>query len=372
MYDVFVSYATRDHEWAARVQSSLAQRGLNVFFDRLRLEAGKPWVPELRQALTSSKNLVAVWSDEANLSPWVQRELATFDALASDDPTRRLIVLNLQGTNRAYASVQAITELGDANVYAAGPAAVSASLWDGTMSRIEHAVDADAQAVPIPVAVLTLTQSDLARFGPTFGEETASRLNISREELLSRYGATRRDWKPLGSTRTIGHILDDMREHLNQQIDGRRFRWDFEPEGFWDQDVTEVTKQFARRFPHAKLSVVIIDAVALQDPQVYRRLMLFQSCWSSQRTAILVLPPFAGDPRLARLREWLKDRGAPYFDPYFEPLQRPEVRVLAQCGFGINDEDDIRRLLLVSIGQFLSEPPPRDKPPYLTVGSTST
>lgn len=368
MYDIFLSYATPDHKWATCVEQSLVKKGLNVFFDRLRLEAGKAWVPELRQALTDSKNLVAVWSEHANQSPWVQRELATFDALANDDASRRLILLNLEGSNRAYASVQAITDLGTGDIYAAGPEAVDPALWNRAMDRIERAVDADAQAVPIPVAVLTLRQQDLVN-GSAITKHIASDLGITEEAVLERYGPTRLDWKPLGSTRTIREMLNDLREHLNQQVGGRRFRWDFEPESFWQPEVSEETKQFSRQFPLARLSVVIIDAVALTDPQVYRRLMLFQSCLTSEKTAIFVLPPFAADPRLSRLRDWLRKDGHPYFEPYYEPLQRPDVRVLAQCGFNIGDEEEMKRLLLVNMGQFLGKGPTTSKPEYLTVGS---
>jgi TIR domain-containing protein len=369
MYDIFVSYATPDAEWASRVEQSLIGRGLNIFFDRTRLELGKAWVPELRRALTESKNFVVLWTDHANQSPWVQRELATFDALVNDDPTRRLLVLNLQGSNRAYASLQAINDLLNANVYDTGMKAVDPALWERVMTSIERAIDADAGAVPVPLAVLTLRDQDFRRIEPAAVERMAQGLGITTEELSQRYGPTRLDWKPIGSARTIHQMLDDLREQLNSIGASSRFRWDLEPERFWDADVTEETKQFARQFAAAKLSVLIIDAVALHDEQVYRRLMLFQPCLMNQRSAIFVLP-FANDPRLQAVRKWLKDRGHPYFEPYYDPLRRPDVRVLAQCGFGIGDEEDMKRLLLVNMGQFFGGAA-EHKPEYLTVGAAA-
>lgn len=368
MYDVFVSYATPDNEWATRLEQSLTKKGLNVFFDRTRLEAGSQWVPALRQALTDSKNLVALWSECANLSPWVQRELATFDALVNDDPTRRLILVNLQGSNRAYGTMQAITELADAGVYGGGAAAVDAALWGRVVERIERAIDADAGAIPVPLALLTLRQQDLKKFSPELIDRIATGLGITPDELLARYGPTRLDWKPFASDRTIRDMLTSLREQMNQSAQGIRYRWVLEPDDFWAADLTEDAKRFARLFPNAPLSVVVIDAVALHDPHVYKRLMLFQPCLSSQRTAIFVLPPFSGDPRLLRVRQWLKTDAFPYFEAYYEPLQRPDIRVLAQCGFNIADEEDMRRLLLFNLGQTRSASGHPDKPAYLTVG----
>jgi hypothetical protein len=344
------------------------QKGFKVFFDRERLQAGGQWVPELRQALADSKHLVAVWTDHAFQSPWVQRELATFDAHANGDPKRRLILMNLDGFNRAYGSVQGIDDLRNAQVYAGGAEAVEGALWDRVIGKIERAFNADADSVPIPLVVLTLRQQDFARLPPGVVPAVAQGLNITPEEVLARYGPTRLDWKPLGSARTIGEILDGLRDYLNHLAVGSRFRWNPEPETFWAATITDETKQFAREFLAAGLSVMVIDAIALHDQQVYHRLMSFQACLANQRTAIFVLPPFAGDPRMFSVRQWLKTNAHPYFEPYYEPILRTDTRVLAQCGISVADEEEMRRLLLVNVGQFLAGRASTSRPEYLTVG----
>lgn len=81
-YDLFISYSSLDKEWAAKLADALGRKSLKVFIDRQRLEAGRPWEPQLKQALASSQHLVVLWSNNAKQSDWVQKEIAHFDAVA--------------------------------------------------------------------------------------------------------------------------------------------------------------------------------------------------------------------------------------------------------------------------------------------------
>src|SRR6476659_4239635 len=105
-YDVFVSYTAADRAWAEKVEGDLAAGGLRVFRDQNRLDAGRKWETQLQTALDGSQHLVVVWSNRANSSSWVQKELARFDNHAAEDDRRRLICLNLEGDNPAYSTFQ--------------------------------------------------------------------------------------------------------------------------------------------------------------------------------------------------------------------------------------------------------------------------
>ena len=72
-FDVFFSYATRDHEAVERVARELTQRGLRVFLDRWYLTPGLPW-PQALERTVASCNAVAVFIGAEGLGPWQQRE----------------------------------------------------------------------------------------------------------------------------------------------------------------------------------------------------------------------------------------------------------------------------------------------------------
>ena len=140
-YDVFISYSSaRRGVGGAGPEQSLAAAGLKVFRDQTRLAAGDKWDSQLREAISGSQHLVALWSDRAKDSDWVQRELYRFDALSEGDPSRRLILLNLQGQNKSLTAFQAIDELNSAERYAAGVGAVEVNLWNEVIRKIATAV----------------------------------------------------------------------------------------------------------------------------------------------------------------------------------------------------------------------------------------
>jgi hypothetical protein len=82
-------------------------------------------------AIQTSQHLVVVWSQHAERSRWVARELGVFEAIV--DPAisnhhqedRRFIFLMLEGDNPAYSGMQMINDFRETNVYAGGRASVS-------------------------------------------------------------------------------------------------------------------------------------------------------------------------------------------------------------------------------------------------------
>jgi hypothetical protein len=63
---VFVSYASEDREAVERLQASLSRAGLDVWFDKRRLESGDPWWPVIEQNIDTCAVFVAVISANTN------------------------------------------------------------------------------------------------------------------------------------------------------------------------------------------------------------------------------------------------------------------------------------------------------------------
>ena len=63
---VFISYASQDREAVGRLQSSLGGSGLDVWFDKGRLESGDPWWPVIEQNIATCDVFVAVISANTN------------------------------------------------------------------------------------------------------------------------------------------------------------------------------------------------------------------------------------------------------------------------------------------------------------------
>ncbi|WP_441290221.1 toll/interleukin-1 receptor domain-containing protein [Sorangium sp. KYC3313] len=366
-YDVFISYSRPDQPWAAKLDASLQRAGLEVFFDRARLEAGRQWEDQLKRAIRETRHLVVLWSSNAKQSDWVTREVSNFDARIGDDAAsmaqHRLIFLNLERVSSAYSSLQAINDLVDS--YKAGADAVDTNLWNQVVRKIISAIRGDLASVPIPVAVLTLTAEELRGFGASERENLNRELGVSPEALAARYGESRDDWRPLGNDITITTLLDQHKDEINRLVPGKTFRWEREPASFWT-DVS-VVRGYSLSFMAAPLSLLVIDPVALASRHVYQRLMHFPDCFESSKTAILVIPPFRVDPSYGKLRSWLLTHASPYFDPYFDPMIPPKKRLSAHCAFGTGDTDEMKRLLFVTVGQFVSDVSRHDKPEYLQV-----
>ena len=202
--------------------------------------------------------------------------------------------------------------------------------------------------------MLTLTEPQLAQLTAERWDRLKQDLRLSEASLHPRYGATREEWRPFASTVTIRALLEDIRSRVNAVLPDFRLYWQAPEESFWGDSVA-ARQYVAKEFRTADLSVLVIDPVALYDPDTFQRLMLFQDCLASSRTVIITLPPFRVPPRTLWLRNALMNRGMPYFDDYFQPAVPPRRRLAAQCGWNVTDRDDIQRLILAAAGQLGSE-----------------
>lgn len=73
MFDVFLSYDSRDRPAVEAIAGALRERGLDVFLDRWFLTPGRPWQEELENALNDC-HAVAVILGPHGMGPWQKRE----------------------------------------------------------------------------------------------------------------------------------------------------------------------------------------------------------------------------------------------------------------------------------------------------------
>jgi TIR domain len=77
IFDAFLSHASQDAKFAARVGRSLQGKGLNPWIDGSDLAFGALLRDELQDAIRNSRALVLLWSKAASQSRWVMAEIFT-------------------------------------------------------------------------------------------------------------------------------------------------------------------------------------------------------------------------------------------------------------------------------------------------------
>jgi hypothetical protein len=186
-----------------------------------------------------------------------------------------------------------------------------------------------------------------------FDQETWKQLNdsgISREILEKRYECNRRDWRPFGNNLSIRDILEQLKDEINGAVQGLTFRWEYVSEEFWT-DSAVARKSVTTLL--SNLSLIVIDPISLFDDLVFRRFTLLNRCFENDRSAIMVLSPFTTPEPNLRLIQLIRDKGAPFFDQYYyEPSVPPSAISSANWGVNIADVTDIKRLVLITLGQY--------------------
>jgi hypothetical protein len=355
-YDVFISYSQNDRDWARKLFSDLMANRLNVFFDKDRLDNGRPWEEQLRTALNVSRSLIVVWTDEhAGQSDWVARERAAFWLLPNLGSERLFISLNLEGHPQADARLQGIEDLITAGVDRANIGALDDAVWKKVIDRI--LLSLSGTVVPMPVVALTMTRAEADGLPEKDWRDIESQLGIAKAQGLAMYGDKRNEWTPYGGPDTIAQLLERLEQRINAQIKGPagRYYWEFPPEAFWTD--ADVAADFAARLssPDAP-SLLVIDPIGIRNRDVLDRLYLFQDSIARNHIAILVLAPFVMPSASQMLRKWLLANARPYFSPLFQPAIPPKTIIEAHCALYSGDEDELLRLTWSAVGRGFRKP----------------
>ncbi len=369
LYDVFISYAHDDLDWSEQLKESLSKQALkyNTFFDRSSLRVGDDWESKIQASLDGARHLIVLWSDHAKASDWVQRELWSF--LAKADPKsnkdRRAIFVNLKGMNQATKTFQQISRR---EIQAGYPslAKVDSDVWQLVIQEIEDGLNPHKRPLSVPLVVLTLDNAALDALTPNRWAFLKEDFGIEEKDLKTRYGNTRAEWRPFASNESITTALDTVRGRINAALKDFRLDWQLPDPTFWANPL-EAKSFITTEFETAELSVLIVDPIAIYQPEVYQLLMLFQDSLASNRTVIVMLPPFSISSHVLQLRTALLTRAIPYFDDYFQPAVPPKKRILAHCSWNVSDTLEVQRHILAAAGQLAAyDSAPRS--PFLSQG----
>jgi tetratricopeptide (TPR) repeat protein len=87
-HTVFVSHTHADNKLCDRYVAALRARGLNVWYDRTNMQAGRSLSSDIEAELRRRSAFVVIVTPTSLASQWVKSEIAAFRFLAATDPTR--------------------------------------------------------------------------------------------------------------------------------------------------------------------------------------------------------------------------------------------------------------------------------------------
>src|SRR5689334_2600082 len=75
MSHIFLSYSTKNKDYAYRLVDALRDEGFDVWIDNAELRAGDEWWESIVRALRAAAVFVVIMTPESRNSRWVQREI---------------------------------------------------------------------------------------------------------------------------------------------------------------------------------------------------------------------------------------------------------------------------------------------------------
>lgn len=75
MSHIFISYSTKDFDFARHLRHLLQDQGFSVWMDETRLQAGQRWWDEIERNINACSAFIVIMSPDAKASEWVEREI---------------------------------------------------------------------------------------------------------------------------------------------------------------------------------------------------------------------------------------------------------------------------------------------------------
>jgi len=375
-YRAFISYKSEDRPWAVKLARSLAERGINVFFDQERLEAGEPWPSQLRAALDESQHLVALYSVAATkTNTYAHAERWAFEKRTTPQKGSTILLLLDAEAPTEFEQLHAIGTLRNAGAFEQGIDALDELLWRTTVDQVANAITKDDETRPVGCFVLAAKRSDFEReveFERKFRhrpslEALVAQLGTDRETFLARYGERSGDWRPFGGDRSITSLLNAAKDRINgklasshdESITALQFRFEYPSDAFWEE-LENASVEVARW--RDQLAIIVVDPFSLYVPDVPPLLERLCDLLPAGRAAVMVLGATAAPNINAELRTILRASSHRLHQMLCDP-QLPLTHPLPLGGFNISEEQDIHRLLLMAVGgnhRISKRPAPRE------------
>jgi hypothetical protein len=364
IYDLFISYSSKDRPWAEKLYLNLKSKypSLKIFWDRESIPAGQKWRDELLSCVRNSKHLVFLWSDNAKASPEVDPEIERFIACRDQTPElegsqRKVFYVPLKGDRRGgVADFQGFDDF--KTVYNSDDAGLGLSglnsgqplkNWERMIRMVGDAVSRADQAQEIIAAVaatnidavcdcMELTHSKKMPPCRITLDQFLSSFNLQWNDVKQRYGPSALDWQPVGN-RTIVELLEEVRVRVNANLDetSDHFKWRYVD--LTTEEGTELAENL-----HKHTSVVIFDPISLYDPYCSAAMRLLNRYVLEKQSVIISLSPtLKSDEDF--YASYVRGLCLPTFDDYFNPAIPPHGEFVARCAPEVQRVTQIDRLV---------------------------
>jgi len=337
IYDIFISYSSKDRPWAKKLYEDLHARypSLHIFWDRDSIPAGESWRGELQSSLRNSKHMAMFWSSNAAASNEVSVEISDFNAYRGVTPLlegseRRGFYIPLEGDRgggvgdyQGFPDFKNIYKPVDANLGLDGLNATQGQQdWDRMIRMIGDAVSRADQAQKVTIVVaateidsvvglLDHTHDKIRKLGEITLDAFLAGFRLQWADVRGRYGASALDWRPTGD-RTIVELLEGVRVRVNAKLEEPdRFSWKF-------VDLTSGEGIDLVPKLHKQPSVVVLDPVSLYDPDFSRAMQGLKRYVLERQSVILALSPNLRNDEDV-YGKCLRELSVPLFDDYFIP-----------------------------------------------------
>jgi hypothetical protein len=361
LYDVFLSYSSRDEDLVKRIDSRLRAQGLRVWFAPSSIRGGDQFPQEIEEGLRKSQTVVVVISPSSVKSFWVRREWEIRLVQMSQDRTRKLIPLWLLDcdmplllSNQQYIDFRDV-DFNDLTAFE---------------EKLQELVDSIRDALPppgveaigIPVAVITMTQKEAEELAsreifssPRATEEQRKRFDKLADTLkeqglgdfVDRYADLHEDWRPFeNDSRTVRDIIEGFTEWINKMKLAKSepvIRPQYYSSDFWSLDI-EIRGRTWQYLDHFGC-VLVLDGISMFHPDIQSTFLKSQ-LGASNRVALVGLSPL--NPRTVRICQLLEEEMSERLQRAFE---RYAKLLDPQCAFEVGDERALMRWLYFSLPQ---------------------
>lgn len=368
VYDLFVSYSSKDRPWAKKVHDDLLASfpQLQIFFDRTSIMAGANWREDLKNAIRNSKHLLLLWSDNAALpnssgtrevDPEIEGFLAHRDLTPKlEGSERSVFYVPLQGERGGgITAMQGFPDFKDLYKPQAADLGINSleadpgkGHWARMIRMVGDAISHTDGTEPVFAGIIATNAGELKYIddihakrkkpdGPTLDQFLAG-FGLTWQTVRGRYGLDALDWRPQ-DTDTIVTMLEEVRVRVNAKLNNAadRFHWqyvDLTSEQGYAGNIKNICE---------KPSVVLFDPISLYDSICAGVLLDLGEYVRQDKSVVISLSPTvksADDLPALYLRSVSN-----FLDDYLHPFIPPGAVFSARCALDLERTSQIDPLV---------------------------
>jgi hypothetical protein len=370
--EVFLSYKSEQHSWAARLATDLRRHGYRVFLDhdtQAGLVAGLAWEQQLANVIRRADHFLLLWSGLVTVGSYVLTEIDVRRQAQRDVTVVRLddspLLQSLDSATQGY------RELVDLYTTPGGADAVGFFEWNRAVRHLVQQVlgDDERAVVEIPVVVVAMTRDqalDVAAGNRVF-QNVRNNAYPQVMDLLAatapfdptRYGDRPEQWRPFEPNPVEG---DPTVEQVIDDFDRARRDWYLEhreadrppPHVFVPYSAAlrdPATRQRAKQRLQERPSLVVIDPLSLVHEAVTSE-VLANGLHTLPRAFVIGLGPRISSA-LQPVRRYYTDVERQLFDGVLmtDPHERARARfrpTLSSCVLNVSHGYELSRWVQVA------------------------